>query len=473
VSEQIWLELKFSTKPRARPAGFWVAVRGLRSEAKLSKDLLSIPSPGSSNTMLPHISAVLFAALGNTNQQWMGPTADTGQAVIFKPSCDAQGKNCKKCLDLAGGSTDNGTPIDIWDCLGNTNQKWVYGQDLAIRYQANTSKCIDLPGSSTTNGNKLWLWDCNGGNQQQWNGGGVYQFESGLDSTKCMDLGGGDTTNGNKLEIWDCTGGPTPAPAPGRTHYEDSFKYDGCLSDEESGVFPGVSGHFCAPYCGSDGSCPQDKPTGVTATPKCISVSGGGKECFLFCSSLPGTAKNATDGQCGANGSCKSYASMSVCTYDTGPSPSPTPPPPAGRPHYGDPAQGCLSDESVVKAAGVPDSFCAPLCGSDGSCPQDKPTGVTANPQCALKYGSDEKCALVCAASLPIRDQKVADSQCGAATCHPDPGTSWGLCTYATPAGQTHYGDPGSAVGNCLSDESVIEITGVPGIVYAIQHAVN
>jgi hypothetical protein len=152
--------------------------------------------------------AVLFAALGNTNQQWVGPTADTGHAIVFKPSCDAQGKNCQKCLDLAGGSTDNGTPIDIWDCLGNTNQKWVYGQDLAIRYQANTSKCIDLAGSSTKNGNKLWLWDCNGGKQQQWKGGGVYQFESELDSTKCMDLGGGGTANGNKLEIWDCAGAP-------------------------------------------------------------------------------------------------------------------------------------------------------------------------------------------------------------------------------------------------------------------------
>jgi hypothetical protein len=218
------------------------------------------------------LSAVLFAALGNTNQQWVGPTADTGQAIVFRPSCDAQGQNCKKCLDLSGGSTDNGTPVDIWDCLGNTNQKWVYGKDFAIRYQANTSKCIDLPGSSTANGNKLWLWDCNGGNQQQWKGGGVYQFESGLDSTKCMDLGGGDTTNGNKLEIWDCAG-PTPAPAPGQTHYGDPNK-GGCLRDEVAEQSSGVLGAYCSPPCGSDGSCPQDKPAGATATPQCDVIVG-------------------------------------------------------------------------------------------------------------------------------------------------------------------------------------------------------
>jgi hypothetical protein len=242
---------------------------------------------------------VLFAALGNTNQQWVGHTADTGQAIVFKPSCDAQGKNCQKCLDLTGGSTDNGTPIDIWDCLGNTNQKLVYGQDLAIRYQANTSKCIDLPGASTKNGNKLRLWDCNGGNQQQWKGGGVYQFQSGLDSTKCMDLGGGGTTNGNKLEISDC------ATARGQTHYSDPNK-GGCLSDEIKLIASGVLGHFCSPPCGSDGSCPQDKPAGATATPAC-DVAGpqaGTKYCSLRCSPVAEDQK-AADAQCGTDASCK------------------------------------------------------------------------------------------------------------------------------------------------------------------------
>jgi hypothetical protein len=157
------------------------------------------------------------ATAGNgTNQQWIGPAAATNQAIVFKPSCDAQGSNCKKCLDLAGGSTANGTPIDIWDCVGNANQKWTYDpKTSAIQYLNDTKKCIDVPGSSTTNGVKLWLWDCNGGKQQGWKGAGIYQFESQLDNGKCMDLSGGDTTNGNKLQIWDCVGSPpTPTPAP-------------------------------------------------------------------------------------------------------------------------------------------------------------------------------------------------------------------------------------------------------------------
>jgi hypothetical protein len=29
-----------------------------------------------------------------------------------------------KCLDVKGGGSDNGTPIDLWPCNGGTNQNW-------------------------------------------------------------------------------------------------------------------------------------------------------------------------------------------------------------------------------------------------------------------------------------------------------------------------------------------------------------
>jgi hypothetical protein len=55
--------------------------------------------------------------------------------------------------------------------------------------------------------------------------------------------------------------------------------------------------------------------------------------------------------------------------------------------HYGDPGQtgrtDCLSNEMACDASGVPGQWCSPACSSGGSCPQDKPVGVTANLQCA------------------------------------------------------------------------------------------
>ena len=60
------------------------------------------------------------------------------------------------------------------------------------------------------------------------------------------------------------------------------------------------------------------------------------------------------------------------------------------------------------------------------------PTGVTAEPQCALKSsaGGQKYCALICSTSLPILDQKAADSQCGENASCKEAGVGVGLCTY-------------------------------------------
>jgi hypothetical protein len=83
------------------------------------------------------------------NQQWLGPSSDTGNTILFKD-------NDKKCLDLPGGSTDNGNVLQIWDCTDQPNQMWYYEANTqTIRYKGDSNKCVDLPGGDTTNGNKL------------------------------------------------------------------------------------------------------------------------------------------------------------------------------------------------------------------------------------------------------------------------------------------------------------------------------
>ena len=110
-----------------------------------------------------------------------------------------------------------------------------------------------------------------------------------------------------------------------------------------------------------------------------------------------------------------------------GPSPpSPTPPsPPAGSSHYGDPKDGCMSDEQSITIQGVTGDFCSPACTGilKTKCPADVPAGVTASPQCALQDQSGNKyCVLLCTPS-------VEDDQCGdKASCKPIQGQ--GVCTY-------------------------------------------
>ena len=129
-------------------------------------------------------------------------------------------------------------------------------------------------------------------------------------------------------------------------------------------------------------------------------------------------------------------ASMMDLTVEAPQQPPPTPPtpptPPAGKSHYGDPKDGCMSDETEITIQGVQGDFCTPKCSLFKACPTDVPAGVTVAPQCALQDSStgDKYCALICSPSLPIRDQKLADAACGGTnlSCKALSGT--GICTY-------------------------------------------
>merc|ERR1711998_639355 len=128
----------------------------------------------------------------------------------------------------------------------------------------------------------------------------------------------------------------------------------------------------------------------------------GDKKCTLICSpSTDEASLRAGDAMCG-KATCQPIQGTGICTYGAGPSPGPTPTPtptppapPSGKTHYGNPADGCMSDEQSVKVQGLTGSFCSPDCAS-ASCPTDVPSGVTAAPQCALQSTTgDKKCALI------------------------------------------------------------------------------
>lgn len=112
------------------------------------------------------------------------------------------------------------------------------------------------------------------------------------------------------------------------------------------------------------------------------------------------------------------------------PGPSPSPPGPSGNTHYGDPFQGsCESDEVNITITGVEGSVCSPACTGlfKTKCPTDVPSGVTAEPECALQdQSSDKYCALICSPNTDITEEENA--ACGSATCKPISGV--GICTY-------------------------------------------
>ena len=81
----------------------------------------------------------------------------------------------------------------------------------------------------------------------------------------------------------------------------------------------------------------------------------------------------------------------------------------ANRTHYGDPnphpLQPCLADEVRAQITGLAGDLCIPPCDAAGKCPQDKPAGVEAVPQCVLKSSTGAQVSIVFEKEKVIWDQ--------------------------------------------------------------------
>jgi hypothetical protein len=106
------------------------------------------------------------------------------------------------CLDLTGGDTTNGTPVEIYSCNNSPAQAWTY--DPADDTVRTGGKCLDVPEQAVKNGTKVHIWTCNGGNNQKW----TQQADGtlrGTQSGRCLDDPGGSTSP-VQLVIWTCNG---------------------------------------------------------------------------------------------------------------------------------------------------------------------------------------------------------------------------------------------------------------------------
>ena len=133
---------------------------------------------------------------------------------------------------------------------------------------------------------------------------------------------------------------------------------------------------------------------------------------------------------CEQKGCCydDSHFFAAHCYHPKGPAPPPGPPPPGppGKGHYGNPSNGCQSDEEAVSIQGLAGDFCSPSCSQFHPCPSDVPGGATAIPQCVLEtQGSPTptNCALICSGAGGHGGSCPAG-----ASCHQIQNT--GICTY-------------------------------------------
>jgi hypothetical protein len=136
-------------------------------------------------------------------QYGWGQTNNSGGSGSGGTSSALRSTSAGRCLDVTSQATTNGTPVEIWDCNGGTNQQWTSLTNGALQVYGN--KCLDVPGHATAQGTKVEIWDCNGGTNQQWTlntDGTIVGRESGL----CLDVSGAATANGTAVDLWSCTG---------------------------------------------------------------------------------------------------------------------------------------------------------------------------------------------------------------------------------------------------------------------------
>jgi ricin-type beta-trefoil lectin protein len=116
------------------------------------------------------------------------------------------GTGSGRCLDVVGASAALGTPVDISDCTGMTNQQWHVTAAGELRV-FNDTRCLDASGQRTADGTPLIIWSCNGQANQKW------RFNSdgsitGVQSGRCLDVTAAATVNGTPIHLFDCNGQP-------------------------------------------------------------------------------------------------------------------------------------------------------------------------------------------------------------------------------------------------------------------------
>ncbi|MFD7324727.1 ricin-type beta-trefoil lectin domain protein [Streptomyces sp. NPDC059875] len=108
-----------------------------------------------------------------------------------------------KCLDVAGGSSADGTPVQLWDCNGSAAQRWTIRSDGSVQA---LGKCLDVSAGATTDGAKVQLYTCNGSGAQHWRHESTSADLVNIPADKCLDASDNTSTNGTRAQIWSCTG---------------------------------------------------------------------------------------------------------------------------------------------------------------------------------------------------------------------------------------------------------------------------
>ncbi|WP_033345499.1 glycoside hydrolase family 16 protein [Catenuloplanes japonicus] len=126
------------------------------------------------------------------------PPPPTGSGTALK------GNGSGRCIDVPGSQSQDGLPLQIWDCLNNDAQRWTFNGNGSLTA---LGKCMDVAGGNPANGTNIQLANCNGSGWQNFVLSGAGDLVN-VAANKCVDVRGNGTAAGSKLQLWDCAGTP-------------------------------------------------------------------------------------------------------------------------------------------------------------------------------------------------------------------------------------------------------------------------
>lgn len=131
-------------------------------------------------------------------------TTGTGtNAPAAAPGVNVFSHASQRCIAVVGGKAVPGAGLMIWDCSEAAAQHWTFtgGTMRAL------GMCVQLADGSTADGTDLELAACDGSPAQRF----VLNVRHDLVSTladKCTDVRDNGTENGTRLQLWSCSGSP-------------------------------------------------------------------------------------------------------------------------------------------------------------------------------------------------------------------------------------------------------------------------
>jgi hypothetical protein len=140
-----WLLMMWlGTSLAGQPGGVWpqpVHIAPRFSAAGLAVD---------AQTKAQGVSAIMWNQLDQDNQLWETTTDD--EIVLTSNGM---------CLDVRGKSTQPNTPVIVWQCNGQLNQKWSR-VGFQLRPQHAPNMCLTIPGDGEGHGRSLEIAPCLG-----------------------------------------------------------------------------------------------------------------------------------------------------------------------------------------------------------------------------------------------------------------------------------------------------------------------